>query len=96
MIETELLLSDQSTIDNIIDSLKKKNKGKKIDPELIDTLEQAKKSINQGIFLSHSNSQTINLKILSNYNFLTLKPIIIASEAEAKSTSLSVIAPTPL
>tara|TARA_X000000950_G_C13911184_1_gene659037 strand:- start:2784 stop:3881 length:1098 start_codon:yes stop_codon:yes gene_type:complete len=85
VIETELLLSDQSKIDNIIDNLKKKNKGKKIDPELIDTLEQAKKSINQGIFLSHSNSQTINLKILSNYNFLTLKPIIYVCNVDESS-----------
>ena len=36
VIETELLLSDLSKIQNIIDNLQNKNKGKKIEPNLID------------------------------------------------------------
>ena len=50
IIETELLLSDLSKIENTIENLKKKNKGKKIDHELLETLEEAKKKWKMVIF----------------------------------------------
>ena len=49
IIETELLLSDLSKIENTIENLKK-NKGKKIDHELLETLEEAKKKNGRWLF----------------------------------------------
>ncbi len=85
VIETELLLSDQSKIDNIIDNIKKKHKGKKIDVELLNTLEHAKKTIDQGTFLNQSKLDPVNSNILSNYNFLTLKPTIYVCNVDESS-----------
>ena len=48
IIETELLLSDLSKIENIIENLQKKNKGKVIDQELMNSLENAKKTLEGG------------------------------------------------
>ena len=45
VIETELLLSDLSKIESVIENLKNKNKGKKIEPFLIDSYELASEKI---------------------------------------------------
>ncbi|MEE2694906.1 MAG: redox-regulated ATPase YchF [Pseudomonadota bacterium] len=85
IIETELLLSDHTKIENIIENLKKKNKGKKIDSELIDALELAEKKLNEGIFLNTLNHTKSHLKILNNCNFLTLKPTIYICNVDENS-----------
>jgi len=85
IIETELLLSDHTKIENIIENLKKKNKGGKIDSELVDALELAEKKLNEGTFLNTLNHTTSHLKILNNYNFLTLKPTIYICNVDENS-----------
>ncbi len=85
VIETELLLADYSKIQNIIDNIKKKNKGKKIDSQLIETLQEAAKQLDQGVFLSQIDINEIQVQILSQYNFLTLKPIIYVSNVDELS-----------
>lgn len=85
VIETELLISDYSKIENTIENIKKKNKGKKISPELIETLEEAKKKLNEGVFLNEIPINQNQFKILSNFNFLTLKPIIYVSNVDESS-----------
>ena len=85
VIETELLLSDQSKIDNIIENIKKKVKGQKVDDELMGILENAQEKINDGIFLNSLKTTTSEIKTLSNYNFLTLKPIIYVCNVDESS-----------
>ena len=82
IIETELILSDYNKIENIIENIKKKNKGKKIDPELMGTLKEAIKVLDKGIFLNQSDFENSQVKILSNYNLLTLKPTIYVSNCQ--------------
>ena len=84
-IETELILSDYSKIENITENIKKKNKGKKIHPELIETLHKAIEILDKGIFLSQSDFDNSQFKVLSDYNLLTLKPIIYVSNVDEQS-----------
>jgi GTP-binding protein YchF len=85
IIETELLLSDFAKIQNIIENLKKKNKGLKIDIELISTLELAEKNLNDGVFLCECFFNKNALRILNEYNFLTLKPFIYVCNVDENS-----------
>ena len=87
VIETELLLADHSRIQNVIENIKKKNKGKRIEPQLIETLEKASKKLDQGIFLGQTERNEIENQILSQYNFLTLKPIIYVSNVDELSVN---------
>jgi len=85
VIETELLLSDQTKIENIISNLKKRNKGKNIDAELLDLLELAKKKLDEGNFLNKLDCTTSHLEILDGYKFLTLKPTIYVCNVDENS-----------
>ena len=85
IIETELILSDYSKVENIIENIKKKNKGKKIDPDLIETLQEAMKTLDKGKFLNQSDFADSQFKILSDYNLLTLKPTIYVSNVDELS-----------
>ena len=84
-IETELLLADFAKIQIIIENIKKKNKGKKIDPLIIETLQEASRKLDQGVFLSQIEINEIQNQILSQYNFLTLKPILYVSNVDELS-----------
>ena len=84
IIETELLLSDLSKIENTIENLKKKNKGKKIDHELLETLEEAKKKMEDGYFLRECFFEN-KKKILNSYNFITIKPQIYVCNVDEDS-----------
>ena len=84
IIETELLLSDLSKIENIIENLQKKNKGKVIDEELMNLLENAKKTLEGGSLLK-DNINLKDLVILNSYNLLTNKPVIYVCNVDEKS-----------
>jgi len=85
VIETELILSDYSKIENVLENLKKKNKGVKIDETLLFSLELGKKQLNDGFFLKDINFDTTQEKILREYNFLTLKPQIYVCNVDENS-----------
>ena len=85
IIETELVLSDYSRVENIIENIKKKNKGQKIDQDLMQTLQEAIEILDKGIFLNQSDFDRSQFKILSNYNLLTLKPTIYVSNVDESS-----------
>jgi GTP-binding protein YchF len=85
VIETELLLSDLSKIENIIENLKKKNKGKKIEPNLMESYKLASEKLNNGILLRDFKFTEEQLKILNLCNFLTLKPQIYVCNVDEKS-----------
>ena len=63
----------------------KKNKGKKIDEELIGTLRMAMKEIENGCLLNAINLNSNQFKILEDYNFLTLKPFIYVCNVDELS-----------
>ncbi len=85
VIETELLLSDHAKITNIIENLKKKNKGLKIDLKLMECLELAESNLNNGIYLSKYNFNENQTKILKGYGLLTLKPHIYVCNVNEES-----------
>ncbi len=85
VIETECLLSDLTKIENIIENLKKKNKGKKIDSEELCLLERAKTQLEEGVFLNFQKKTQSELKLLNSYNFLTLKPVIYVCNVDENS-----------
>ena len=85
VIETELLLSDLSKIENIIENLKNKNKGKKIEPNLIEAYKLASGKLNNGILLRDNKFTSEQLKTLNLCNFLTLKPQIFVCNVDEKS-----------
>ena len=84
IIETELLLSDLSKIENIIENLQKKNKGKIIDQELMSSLESAKTTLENGSLLK-DNKNLKDSVILNNYNLLTNKPVIYVCNVDENS-----------
>ncbi len=85
IIETELLLSDYQKLENIIENLKKKNKGLKVDIELMNTLDEAKEKLESGVFLNFFNDDLNKKKILSTFKFLTLKPTIYVCNVDEPS-----------
>ena len=85
IIETELILSDFKKLENIIENLKKKNKGLKIDNQIMDTLTDALEKLQSGIFLNFFNNDLSKKKVLSPYNFLTLKPTIYVCNVDEAS-----------
>ena len=85
VIETELLLSDLSKIDKTIENLKKKNKGKKIEPNLIESYELASKKLNDGVLLKDCSFTSEQLKTLDLCNLLTLKPQIYVCNVDENS-----------
>ena len=84
-IETELLISDYGKVENIIENLKKKHKGKKNEPESLNLLEHAKSQLNTGNFLNELEVKSEEFKKLSSFNFLTLKPIIYVCNVDENS-----------
>ena len=84
-IETELLISDYSKIENIIENLKKRNKGNKTEPESFAVLEKARNKIDSGNFLNTLETTNEEFKLLSSFNFLTLKPIIYVCNIDEHS-----------
>ena len=84
IIETELLLSDLSKIENIIENLQKKNKGKVIDQELMNHLKMQRKTLEGGSLLK-DNINLKDLVILNSYNLLTNKPVIYVCNVDEKS-----------
>ncbi len=87
-IETELLLSDLSKVENIISNLKTKNKGKKIDSFIIETLELIKKEISDGILLRELSLNNDQKKLIKEYNFLTNKPTLFVCNVDENSVKL--------
>ncbi len=87
VIETELLLADYAKIKNISENIKKKNKGRTIDPQLMEILELAEKKLDQGVSLSQLERNESQNQILSQFNFLTLKPVIYVSNVDELSVN---------
>ena len=85
IIETELLLSDLSKIENIINNLQKKNKGKKIDSFYIDTLNLVQKSISNGIAVNEIRLDSKQINYIKTFNFLTFKPYLFVCNVDENS-----------
>ena len=85
IIETELLLSDLSKVENIIENYFKKNKGNKIDVTLENTLNTVKKNLEIGIQINEIDLDIKQKEIIKNYNFLTNKPYLFVCNVEEDS-----------
>ena len=85
VIETELMLSDHEKILNIIDNLKKKNKGKKINLDVLSNLENVEKLLDDGVLLNKHKFDPENKKLLNDYGFLTIKPHIYVCNVDEES-----------
>lgn len=84
-IETELLLSDLSKVENILNNLIKKNKGQKIDKILESTLGYIKKNLNDGKLINELNFDNEQKKIIEDYNFITYKPFLFVCNVDENS-----------
>mgnify|MGYP001262951666 CR=1 FL=1 len=84
-IETELLLSDLSKAENIVQNYLNKNKGSKIDPIIKDTLNTIKKKLEEGIQINEINLDIEQKRIIKDYNFLTNKPYLFVCNVDEDS-----------
>ncbi len=85
VIETELLLSDLEKIEKIKDTYLKKNKGKKLDQNFLNTLEKSKKLLESGSLLSEVNFSESEEDIIKSINPLTYKPTIYVCNVDEDS-----------
>jgi len=85
IIETELLLSDLSKTENIINNLQKKSKGKKVDPFYLDTLNLIQKSISEGININEVSLTSKQTDYIKTFNFLTFKPYLFVCNVDEDS-----------
>ena len=85
IIETELLLSDLSKAENIIENYLNKHKGNKIDPQIKHTLDIVKKNLEDGIQINEIDLEIEQKKIIKDYNFLTNKPYLFVCNIEEES-----------
>ena len=85
VIETELLLSDLSKAENIYENFKKKNKGKKTDENIISLYEKVVKNLNDGKLLRNCSFSNSEIKILKEFNLLTIKPQIYVCNVDENS-----------
>lgn len=72
-INTELILADMQTLEKAKPRIEKEIKGKKIEPEALEVIDQALAILNQGKPLSTSG---IDLTPIKDLGLLTAKPII--------------------
>lgn len=89
IIETELILSDLEQIEKRlikINQQKKRIKNKEIENE-IKLLTQLKTSLESETPLSNSNFKTEEIKIIKNFNLISLKPMIYIGNFEEKDLS---------
>ena len=84
-IETELILSDISKIENIMENLIKKNRGKKIDKNFSELLDFIKKELNDGKLINELNLENEQKNIINSYNFVTQKPFLFVCNIDEKS-----------
>ena len=85
IIETELLLSDLNKIENIINNIENKNKGKKLDPKMIKVFYKVKIALEKGILINEIDLNNDEIEIISIYNFLTMKPYLFACNVDENS-----------
>ena len=85
IIETELLLSDLSKIEKIIENYISKNKGKKKDENLMDLYELIQENLSNGIFLNKINFSKDEKNKLFIHNFLTIKPFLFVGNVDEES-----------
>ncbi|MEY3561586.1 MAG: redox-regulated ATPase YchF, partial [Actinomycetota bacterium] len=72
-INTELILADMQTLEKTRPRVEKEVKGKKVDPEVLETIDEALKVLNDGTPLSLSK---VDLAPIKDLGLLTAKPIL--------------------
>jgi GTP-binding protein YchF len=86
-INTELILADLQTLEKTRPRVEKEVKGKKAEPEVLETIDEALKVLNDGTPLSLSN---VDLGPIKDLGLLTAKPILFVFNVdEAVLTSES-------
>ena len=97
-INTELILADLETLDKARVRIEKEVKGKKVEPAVLDTVDQALAFLNAGKPLSVS---TIDLQPIKELGLLTAKPILyvfnvdesVLSDASKRKLLADLVAP---
>ena len=76
-INTELILADLQTIENALPKLEKELRGKKITPEYVNAVNEAKKILEAGETIDHAaQAGKINKDDIYDLHLLTAKPFI--------------------
>ena len=74
-----------SKAENIIESLQKKNKGKKIDPFYLETLNLIHKKVSEGITINEISLTSKQVDYIKTFNFLTFKPYLFVCNVDENS-----------
>ena len=85
VIETELLLSDLEKVDRIIENYQKKNKGKKVDQNFLETLEKSRNFLENGYSLRNLSYSESQEEVIKTFSLLTYKPIIYVCNVDENS-----------
>ena len=85
VIETELLLSDLEKVERIIENYQKKNKGKKVDQNFLETLEKTRDLLEDGYSLRSFNYSESQVDVIKAFNLLSYKPIIYVCNVDENS-----------
>ena len=85
IIETELILSDLKKIEKIRENFIKNNRGQKLDESILELFELIYKTLSSGETLDRLNLLEGQKKLLSQHNFVTLKPQLFVGNIDEKS-----------
>ncbi|MFD1504286.1 redox-regulated ATPase YchF [Georgenia yuyongxinii] len=76
-ISTELILADMQTLEKALPRLEKEVRGKKVDPEVLETAKGAMKLLEEGTLLSAGAAQAgLDPEALAGFQLMTTKPFI--------------------
>ena len=73
-ISTELILADIQTLEKAIVRLEKEVRGKKVEPQVLDTAKKALSILEDGKIL-YTNSKGLDVDILKQFQLMTAKPV---------------------
>lgn len=85
IIETELILSDLKKVENIKENLVKNRRGRKIDENMMSLINKIMGVLSEGETIHTLNLGQEEKKIISSFNFITLKPQLFVGNIDENS-----------
>lgn len=86
-VSTELVLADLQSLEKQIPRLEKEARGKKIEPEVLETAKAAHALLADGKLLSGVEGKALDADILRSFQLLTTKPFIYVFNLDAEGMS---------
>lgn len=86
-VSTELVLADLQSLEKQIPRLEKEVRGKKVEPEVLETAKSAHALLADGKLLSGVEGAALDAEILRSFQLLTTKPFIYVFNLDAEGMS---------